>query len=322
MAHIIYVMERPQQTCCRCGKRVIPKRSDEPLKEPDGHMFLCPECGCRMGYGGRIKEGYVKEKPLQKCPFCKNSIIPKRSNECFTEEQGYMFVCPDCGKPLGPGGKLKNRKSRSSGAELDPENYCRKKPRQQCPCCGILVSPVAEPGSFRIGKGFIFSCPVCGEVFGYGGRAEEAESRFKCLYTISLPPQTCPSCGKHIIPRCDRGKLSKSDGYLFRCPICQNKIGYGGFTSCMNEAGERKKSTKFTTHKLGIHYCQLCGIRREELETGQLECHHLVPIRDGGLDIRTNVLVVCSVCHRAIHDRRKMLRQQEQQCESIPAILP
>lgn len=321
MTHIIYVKEKPRQTCFCCGKRVIPKKADDPPKEPDGYLFLCPECGCKLGYGGRIKEGYVKTKPQQICFHCKKVVIPKCSEECFTEDQGYMFVCPECGKTLGPGGKLKNRKGISARSELDPESYCREKPRQQCPCCGILVSPMINLNTFRVGKGYVFSCPVCGEVFGYGGTIKEEGKRFEFPYAMTLAPQVCPSCGKHIIPLCDKGKFLKTDGYMFRCPNCRSKIGYGGFTSCMGEDGERKKSTKFSTYKLGIDYCQLCGVRREELEIGQLECHHLVPIRDGGLDIRVNIIVVCSTCHRMIHIRRKA-RQRGEQCDFAPDTLP
>ncbi len=43
--------------------------------------------------------------------------------------------------------------------------------------------------------------------------------------------------------------------------------------------------------------CRLCP--NEIYET--LDCHRIMPGEDGGEYIESNVVVVCSVCHRLIH---------------------
>ena len=44
--------------------------------------------------------------------------------------------------------------------------------------------------------------------------------------------------------------------------------------------------------------CRNCGVGDV---IGRLECHHIVPVSEGGEDVLENLATLCSRCHRAIH---------------------
>jgi len=50
------------------------------------------------------------------------------------------------------------------------------------------------------------------------------------------------------------------------------------------------------------HACVSCG------ERVGLVVHHVVPARDGGLDIPTNLATLCRRCHGAAHTKRRERR--------------
>ncbi|MFX0065655.1 MAG: RNA-guided endonuclease IscB [Candidatus Hermodarchaeota archaeon] len=52
------------------------------------------------------------------------------------------------------------------------------------------------------------------------------------------------------------------------------------------------------------HTCQLCQGKSHD---PRLECHHIVPKKDGGTDIPTNLIVLCKECHDQVHNGAKTL---------------
>ena len=72
----------------------------------------------------------------------------------------------------------------------------------------------------------------------------------------------------------------KSDYYVC-CPICHYKM----------------KKIRKENLELGI--CQLCG-KRFQL----LHIHHKIPIKKGGSNDKSNLIQVCSRCHRNLHNKK------------------
>ena len=57
-----------------------------------------------------------------------------------------------------------------------------------------------------------------------------------------------------------------------------------------------------------INHCELCGRPIGELgKNEKLEAHHKQPIEHGGEDVRDNILILCTPCHRMAHFLRTYL---------------
>ena len=81
-------------------------------------------------------------------------------------------------------------------------------------------------------------------------------------------------------------------------PLTPRKLGMP-----QNEKA-RGKSSKFTPESLEIDYCEFCLRPREMLGINEtLEVHHKMPINLGGEDVQTNILVLCTYCHKTAHQR-------------------
>ena len=81
------------------------------------------------------------------------------------------------------------------------------------------------------------------------------------------------------------------------CPYCRQYIGWVGKPE---NNDKRTKSSKFTPDNCNIHYCEICG-RTKFGSKETLNPHHKIPINEGGLDERDNVLFACTACHRMCH---------------------
>jgi len=44
-----------------------------------------------------------------------------------------------------------------------------------------------------------------------------------------------------------------------------------------------------------VRNCEKCG------DCDDLEIHHIIPIRQGGTEVDTNLMVLCEKCHRKLH---------------------
>lgn len=127
-------------------------------------------------------------------------------------------------------------------------------------------------------------------------------------YVTELPHKTCPNCYYHLAPTIDRTvPIDPENGRMFVCPMCGYKYGYGGLVKrIFNGDGQRMHSTQWTVERMGVDSCQLCGLTRKELmmKDEGLASHHKQPLSEGGEDTPSNILVVCTSCHRAIHQKR------------------
>jgi hypothetical protein len=75
--------------------------------------------------------------------------------------------------------------------------------------------------------------------------------------------------------------------------------------------GKRKKN-KYTPTSLGLNYCQMCFRDRGNLINSEtLEVHHIQEICDSGLDTPENIWVVCTYCHKLIHNTRIYIRRND-----------
>ena len=87
------------------------------------------------------------------------------------------------------------------------------------------------------------------------------------------------------------------------CPICAQYIGWVGKPE---NNDKRTKSSRFTPANCNISYCEICG-RTQFGSKEILEAHHKIPIQEGGLDERDNILFVCTACHKMCHFLRLYL---------------
>jgi len=94
------------------------------------------------------------------------------------------------------------------------------------------------------------------------------------------------------------------------CPICKRHFRWIPKTENKN----KRKPSKFTPANLSIFFCELCGRNGNALGNKEvLEVHHKIPICDGGLDEKDNILIVCSACHRMVHWLRTYVNNHLQQ---------
>jgi len=106
----------------------------------------------------------------------------------------------------------------------------------------------------------------------------------------------CKYCEQEIYP--EIYEVSEGPHYAkFVCPNCHRFLGW-----CPKPKQAKKKHTKFKASKLDIDYCELCGRKSTQLGKHEtLEVHHKMPLEEGGLDEESNILVLCTACHRLAH---------------------
>lgn len=165
-----------------------------------------------------------------------------------------------------------------------------------------------------------------GEQAAKSGEAGAGESPLpsedKARYHTSSPARDCPKCKKKVTPVMDNTGFHADHGYMFLCPACGAKLGYGGkIKRVTDENGKRKIATNWPVSRLGMECCQFCGRTAASVAAfgSTLEVHHLVPIVEGGLDTPGNLLVLCPWCHKEAHSRREFVKKEN--CEKLFAKL-
>lgn len=63
------------------------------------------------------------------------------------------------------------------------------------------------------------------------------------------------------------------------------------------------QSTEYNDNRISLYIGQLgkCDITKEELEVGNMECHHIQPKCQGGLDNYNNLVLITKEVHKLIH---------------------
>lgn len=159
---------------------------------------------------------------------------------------------------------------------------------------------------------------------GIAGIFYDICSRFSVTFRLScadpddswvreIPRRRCPSCGVMSWPAVRRESgIDEERGFEFECPMCGYSYGrQGEKRKLYGPDGKRLHSTQWTVDRLNRDACQLCGRTENQLAvTGEmLTAHHVTPLSEGGQDVPSNMLVVCTSCHDAIHRKRDMMRK-------------
>jgi hypothetical protein len=120
----------------------------------------------------------------------------------------------------------------------------------------------------------------------------------------------CQKCQQNVEPNIIPTTNGTTTTYKAVCPICNGYIKWVSksvFEGTKKPNGKRRKAA-WSAKILGIDYCELCGRREENLGVNEkLESHHKVPIEHGGEDVKENILILCSPCHRMAHFLRTYL---------------
>lgn len=127
-------------------------------------------------------------------------------------------------------------------------------------------------------------------------------------YVTEWPRRVCPNCFRQAWPVPEISEpINKSDGFLFKCVFCGHAFGYGGLRKAIVRHGKRIASTSWTTDKFAVDACQFCGMPKAmaNKKGAHLEAHHIVPVSEGGEDIPSNIMILCSWCHKEAHERRR-----------------
>ena len=63
------------------------------------------------------------------------------------------------------------------------------------------------------------------------------------------------------------------------------------------------QSVEYNDNRISLYIGQLgkCAITKEELEVGSMECHHIKPRSQGGIDNYNNLVLITKECHKLIH---------------------
>jgi hypothetical protein len=133
----------------------------------------------------------------------------------------------------------------------------------------------------------------------------------------------CRTCNREVEPTLVR---MGSDSPHYMKAICSKCGSYLRWMPKPENEDQRRRSG-FSPESLDISYCEICGRPLTELGAKEvLEIHHKIPVCEGGGDVRENVLVVCSACHRMCHwlrlylnkHRSPQVMKDETSAEDIP----
>lgn len=114
----------------------------------------------------------------------------------------------------------------------------------------------------------------------------------------------CKGCGKEVDAIVTEVTDAGPHHAKQQCPIC---LAFLGWASKPKNETKRLKS-KFTPESLEVEHCEICLRPKAMLGRWEtLEIHHKMPIELGGEDVRENILVVCTYCHKDIHARHTYL---------------
>ena len=109
----------------------------------------------------------------------------------------------------------------------------------------------------------------------------------------------CPRCKEPIKPLF----IETPDTPHYGKEVCPNCEGWLRWIS-KPENQSKRAPTKYTAESLEITACEFCLRSREMLGKNEtLDVHHKMPIDLGGEDVETNILVLCTYCHKTAHQR-------------------
>lgn len=106
---------------------------------------------------------------------------------------------------------------------------------------------------------------------------------------------TCRNCGSGRT----RQELITT-GKHYGKEVCVDCGGWVRWLPKPKNQNTRRKTSKYTPEKLGVDCCEMCRRTRPQLANNQtLEVHH--KDHDYENDIPTNLIVLCTFCHKHVH---------------------
>jgi len=86
-----------------------------------------------------------------------------------------------------------------------------------------------------------------------------------------------------------------------RCSVCNKFIMW----KPKDRNKDKRPPNKILPVDLGIDYCEICLRVKARLGRNEtLTSHHKIEIAMGGLDVKENILILCTHCHNLVHHVR------------------
>ena len=86
-----------------------------------------------------------------------------------------------------------------------------------------------------------------------------------------------------------------------KCNNCDTHLCFIKHTKSKNRESKHKELVK----ESNINYCEWCMRTKDEIPLpGTLEAHHIVEYANGGTDDLSNILILCTACHKQCHHDR------------------
>jgi len=109
----------------------------------------------------------------------------------------------------------------------------------------------------------------------------------------------CPKCGS--LDFYEKPRPDTPHNAAIYCEVCNEFIKW----KPKDKNKDKRPPNRLSPEDISIRYCELCLRQKTRLGTHEtLEIHHKIEINDGGQDIKENILVVCTHCHKLIHHVR------------------
>ena len=118
----------------------------------------------------------------------------------------------------------------------------------------------------------------------------------------------CPHCEQNVKVEIWEGGAEGTPHFAKAvCPKCRAFMPDLWIKKPENDE-KRGKSSRYTPTRLNLSSCEICGRERSFLGKYEtLDIHHKTPVSKGGLDEPSNLLVLCTACHRMAHWLRTYL---------------
>lgn len=278
-------VEHSTATCLDCGD-TIPKGTRRPRQKCDG----CKKEAKRLRDKARRSDPEYKARDAGRCR--------QRYLDDVASEKWGRGECRNCGKGFVRTGPTQTSCSKECGAAsaIRPAQYARKlRPRPE-PSGSSLV-PWAE-------------CMLCRRWF------VASRGRFRCKgqscmrsYALwnkygrydKLPAVPCVICGEDVVERRGSGRTCSKD-CLKKDPEHREALRRGKRKRrAAKRGGKSEKYTSLEIFKRDGWRCHICGTAvQRDAQVPHLKAptiDHLVPIADGGDDVRSNVATAHFVCN-------------------------
>lgn len=118
----------------------------------------------------------------------------------------------------------------------------------------------------------------------------------------------CAGCmGKFLANECYYHRRKRWCGKESCRDIIDDKVKHSNYKKKVQKikngtwrSGVDQDEREFIVNRDG-HRCGKCGIFNDSF--GVMQVHHIIPVSEGGTDVRSNLITLCKWCHADIHER-------------------